>query len=148
LTGRTIIWSSVQRLIHERPWTGYGYAAVWTDQDAWGPLAWIVKWAQFRPHHAHNSWLETWLGLGYPGLVLWTAVFFLTWGLALVAVYRRAAGYFVFPFLVFYSLTTLTESVAFIYNDLYWVIFAAIAFRLAAPADAAAPAMRSIPERG
>ena len=132
-TGRTVIWSSVLRLIHARPWTGYGYVAVWTDESAWGPLAWIVKWSKFRPHHAHNSWLETWLGLGYPGLALWTSVFILTWILAIHAVYRRQGGYFALPFLVFYSLTTMTESVAFIYNELYWVIFAAMAFRLAAP---------------
>jgi len=133
LTGRTVIWTSVLRVIHDRPWTGYGYAAVWTDETGWGPLAWIVKWSHFRPHHAHNSWLETWLGLGYPGLVLWAAVFLMTWGLAIYAVYRRAGGYFALPFLVFYSLTTLTESVAFIYNDLYWLIFAAMAFKLALP---------------
>ncbi len=133
LTGRTVIWSSVLRLIHERPWTGYGYAAIWTDESGWGPLAWIVKWSHFRAHHAHNSWLETWLALGYPGLVLWAAVVILTWGLAVFAVYRRPGGYFALPFLVFYSLTMLTESVAFIYNDLYWVIFAAMAFKLAAP---------------
>ena len=132
LTGRTVIWTSVLRIIHERPWTGYGYASIWTDEGGWGPLAWIIKWSHFRPHHAHNSWLETWLALGYPGLALWASVFILTWGLTLYAVYRRPGGYFALPFLVFYSLTTLTESVAFIYNDLYWVIFAAMAFKLAA----------------
>jgi len=132
LTGRTVIWSSVLRIIRARPWTGYGYASIWTDESRWGPLAWIVKWSHFRPHHAHNSWLETWLSLGYPGLVLWTSIVFLTWGLALHAAFRRPWGYFVLPFLVFYSLTTLTESVAFIYNDLYWVVFAAMAFKLAA----------------
>lgn len=131
LTGRTVIWSSVLRLIHDRPWTGYGYAAIWTDMSGWGPLAWIIKWSHFRPHHAHNSWLETWLALGYPGLAVWGSVFLMTWGLTLYAVYRRPGAYFALPFLVFYSLTTLTESVAFIYNDAYWVIFAAMAFKLA-----------------
>ena len=133
LTGRTTIWASVLRLIHQRPWTGYGYSAVWTNRDHWAPLAWIVKWSKFTPHHSHNSWLEIWLALGYPGLVLWAAVFILAWGLALYAVYRRPAGYFAFPFMVFYTLTTLTESVALVYNDLYWVIFAAMTFRLALP---------------
>jgi O-antigen ligase len=132
LTGRTVIWTSVLRIIRQRPWTGYGYGSIWTDESGWGPLAWIIKWSHFRPRHAHNSWLETWLALGYPGLLLWGSVFILTCALTLAAAYRRPCGYFALPFLVFYGLTTLTESVAFIYNDLYWVIFAAVAFKLAA----------------
>ncbi len=133
LTGRTTIWAAVMRLIHQRPWTGFGYGAVWTDESGWGPLAWIIKWAHFRPHHAHNSWMETWLAMGIPGLVLWAAVFIETWLKAIFAVYNRIGGYFALPFLAVYSLTTLTESVAFIYNDFYWVIFTAMAFRLALP---------------
>lgn len=133
LTGRTTIWTSVLRLIHQRPWTGYGYAAVWTDESGWGPLAWIIKWSGFRPHHSHNSWLETWLAQGYPGLMLWGAVFLEAWGRGVWAVYTRSGGYFALPFLAVYSLTTLTESVAFIYNDLLWVIFVAMALRLATP---------------
>ncbi len=133
LTGRTVIWSSVMRLIHERPWTGYGYASVWSDDSGRGPWAWIIKWSHFTPHHAHNSWMETWLAMGIPGLIIWAAVFIETWLKAIFSVYTRWGGYFALPFLAVYSLTTLTESVAFIYNDFYWVIFAATAFRLALP---------------
>ncbi len=39
-----------------------------------------------------------------------------------------------------YSITMLTESVAFIYHDFVWVIFTAVSVRLATPARAAAPA--------
>ncbi len=132
-TGRTIIWAAVQRLINDRPWIGYGYASVWTDESGRGPLSWIIKWAHFRPHHAHNSWMETWLAMGIPGLILWGAVFIETWMKAIYAVYTKIGGYFALPFLAVYSLTTMTESVAFIYNDFYWVIFAAMAFRLGLP---------------
>ncbi len=133
LTGRTKIWEAVLRMIERRPWTGFGYGAIWTDETGWGPLAWITKWATFRAHHAHNSWLETWLALGYPGLVIWSAYFIELWLRTLWSVFRSPGAYFALPFLAVYSLTTLTESVAFIYNDLDWVMLAATGVRLAMP---------------
>ena len=134
-TGRTVIWQSVLRLIQQRPWTGFGYGAIWTDESGWGPLAWIIKWSHFRPHHAHNSWLETWLALGYGGLAIWLVYFLEIWGRTLWSVFTNKGAYFALPFLAVYTLTTLTESVAFIYNDLDWVILAATGIRLAAPRD-------------
>jgi O-antigen ligase len=134
LTGRGPIWSAVLRQIHTRPWTGFGYGAVWTDQSGWGPLAWIVHDAKFRPNHSHNGWLETWLGLGYWGLASWAALFVQTLVLAVVGVYRSRGAYLALPFVVVYGLVSLTESVTFVYNDLVWVVFAAVSVRLAMPA--------------
>lgn len=133
LTGRTNIWAAVWRLIQQRPWTGFGYGAIWTDESGWGPLAWIIKWSGFRPHHAHNSWLETWLALGVGGLIVWSAYLIAVWGRTLWSVFTTKGAYFALPFLTIYTLTTLTESVAFIYNDLDWVMLAAIGIRLANP---------------
>ncbi|WP_304219023.1 O-antigen ligase, partial [Phenylobacterium aquaticum] len=48
LTGRTEVWTAAMRQIELRPWTGYGYAAVWDDEDRWAPLAKIVKEAHWR----------------------------------------------------------------------------------------------------
>ncbi len=74
LTGRTKIWTAVMRQIQLRPWFGWGYGAVWSEDAGWGPLAWIVKQAGFTPQHAHNSWLEQWLGMGLWGLGAWSAL--------------------------------------------------------------------------
>ncbi len=137
LTGRGQIWSAVLRQIHTRPWTGFGYGAVWTDQSGWGPLAWIVHDAKFRPNHSHNGWLETWLGLGYVGLATWAALFVQTLMLAVIGIYRNRGAYLGFPFVVVYALVSLTESVTFVYNDLVWVVFAAVSVRLAMPAGTA-----------
>jgi len=133
LTGRTKIWAAILRRIAERPWTGYGYGAVWNEEGAWGPLAWIVKDAGFTPHHAHNSWLEQWLGMGLGGLVLFALTYLQTLVSAIVAVYRDKGAYLALPFLVVYSLMSLTESIAVTYNDFRWVIFTAIAVKLAWP---------------
>ncbi len=133
LTGRTQIWTAVLRQIHQRPWTGFGYGAIWTDESGWGPLAWIAKQAKFKPHHSHNGWLEIWLGLGYVGLTAWTALFVQTLAAAAVSVYRSRGAYLAFPILVVYGLVSLTESVTFVYNDLIWVLFATLSVRLMLP---------------
>jgi exopolysaccharide production protein ExoQ len=133
LTGRTKIWSAIMRQISERPWFGYGYGAIWDEEGGWGPLAWITHDAGFRARHAHNTWLEQWLGLGLPGLFAWGAFFLQAFVLALIAVYRHRGAYLAFPFFVVYALMTLTESVAVTYNDIRWVIFVALAVKLALP---------------
>ena len=133
LTGRTKIWAGVIERIHERPITGYGYGAVWDDESNWGPLAKITKTAGFRAHHAHNSWLEQWIDLGIFGLIAWALLFIQTWLTGLIAVYREKGAYLALPFLVVYSLETLTESVAVTYNDMRWTIFVALTVKLMFP---------------
>ncbi len=132
-TGRTRIWSAIIRQVEQRPWTGFGYSAVWSDTSGRGPFAWIVKEAGFTPEHAHNSWLEQWLGLGFFGLVAWGMFFLQTMALALIAVFRTKGAYLAFPFLLIFSLQTLTESIAVVYNDFRWTLFVAFAIKLAFP---------------
>lgn len=133
LTGRTEVWTAAIRQIELRPWTGYGYAAVWDDTDRWAPLAKIVKEAHWRPHHSHNSWIEQWLGLGLFGLAAWAFYFLQTMVMAVVAAFRTPGAYLALPYLVIYALTSLTESVAVTYNDFRWVIFVALSVKLCWP---------------
>jgi O-antigen ligase len=133
LTGRTKIWAAVLRQIGERPWQGFGYGAIWDETGNWGPLAWIVHDAGFKPRHAHNAWLEQWLSLGIPGLVAWAGLFLQTLVANIFALYREKGAYLALPFFVVFSLTSLTESIALQYNDLRWVIFVALAVKLALP---------------
>ena len=133
LTGRTQIWTAVMRRIQDRPWLGYGYGAVWDDTSTWSPLAWIIKQAGFRPYHAHNSWLQQWLDLGVVGLTAWALYFIETCTRAIVSLYRSPGAYLAVPFLLVYAMTTLTESIAVVFNDCRWLFFVAIAARLAIP---------------
>lgn len=127
LTGRTEIWTAVLRRVAERPVTGFGYAVVWEDTSGWGPLAWIVKEAHFTPHHAHNSWLEAQLELGYGGVGL-LAVFALQ---AVVRLVRaREGAWLAAPILAAFGVATLTETVTLEYNDFLWVIIPALIIRL------------------
>ena len=133
LTGRTEIWAAAMHQIEKRPWTGYGYSAIYDDESRWGPRAKIVKEAGWKPHHSHNTWIEQWLGLGIFGLAAWAMCFLQTVILAVVAIYRDKGAYLAVPFLIVYGLTSLTESVAVNYNDFRWVIFVALAVKLCWP---------------
>jgi O-antigen ligase len=131
LTGRTRIWAAVLRQIHGRPEFGYGYGAVWDDMNIWAPLAKIIKQAGFRPLHAHSSWFEQALSLGVVGLTLWSLWFLETLARTTIAIFTRRCAYLAAPFLIVYGMTSLTESVTLIWNDLTWVMFVAIAAKLA-----------------
>jgi O-antigen ligase len=131
LTGRTKIWGAVLRQVRERPMLGYGYGAVWDDKSIWAPLAKISKEAGFVARHAHSSWIEQALGLGLTGLCLWGLWFLETVVRTVLAAFTRRSAYLAAPFLAAYALTSLTESVTLIWNELTWVLFVTIAVKLA-----------------
>ncbi len=121
------------REIEDRPWLGFGYQAVWGDKSGWGPFAWISKNAGFQAQHAHNSWLEQWLGMGLLGLVAWGLFYLQAMTLAVIAVFRDRARCSRSRSWSVYSLVALTESIAVTYNDFRWVLFVAFAAKLAFP---------------
>jgi O-antigen ligase len=137
LTGRTQIWQAVLHQIELRPATGYGFGAVWDDTSLWGPVQRISKEQGFVVHEAHNTWLGLWLDLGYLGLVAWTLLIIGVWLRAVAALYHRPSAYFALPFLAVYTLHTLTEASALSPNDLAWLMFCAVAVKLAQPEHAA-----------
>ncbi|HEY1751473.1 MAG TPA: O-antigen ligase family protein, partial [Caulobacteraceae bacterium] len=139
LTGRTEIWSAVMHQIVKRPWTGYGYGAVWTETSNWGPLPWISKEQGFVIHEAHNSWLGVWLELGYVGLFFTAAMLLVAWVRVLIGVFRRPSAYFTLPFLAIFSLHSITEAALLAQNDFIWLILSAIVLKVGAPEPAPAP---------
>ena len=66
LTGRVDLWNVVLPYGHQKPWLGYGYGAFWNEaspmtQEIWRQLN------SYKPPHAHNGWIETYLELGLVG---------------------------------------------------------------------------------
>ncbi len=60
-----------------------------------------------------------------------------------MSLYRSPGAFLAVPFLLVYAMTTLTESIAVVFNDCRWLFFVAIAARLAIPDEPApAPATR------
>ncbi len=140
LTGRTRIWAGALRQIAQRPLLGFGYAAVWDDPSRWGPIHWIMKDAKYRPPHAHNSWIEIRLALGWVGMAAFAAFFAQAWARAVAALFRGGAAgrgaWLAAPFLAVWTVQSLTESVALGYNDFTWVMLTAVAAALGRPRPA------------
>jgi exopolysaccharide production protein ExoQ len=64
LTGRTDLWKALLLYIDKRPLLGYGYDAFWTADHVEAVTldqGWLVS-------HAHNSYIETALNLGWLGM--------------------------------------------------------------------------------
>lgn len=68
LTGRTEIWDVVIVAITERPWQGYGWAALWRP----GSPTTEELWARggFAFYHSHNGYLDVAAQLGIVGAAL------------------------------------------------------------------------------
>lgn len=141
LTGRTNIWEGIDYVMQARSWSGYGYGVVWTHEGEWTPLRRITDIAGFRAYHAHSSWYEVWLALGYGGVILLGLVVAKFWGLAFYRSYKGDGGYLALPFIAMYSLVSVTESISLGWNHLRWCLFVILFVKLCLPADkpAAAP---------
>ncbi|MEZ5935260.1 MAG: O-antigen ligase family protein [Alphaproteobacteria bacterium] len=66
LTGRTELWAFTIGEGLKRPFTGFGYDAFWFGDNSPGAriaLEWGIS-------HAHNSWIEVFINLGLPMIVL------------------------------------------------------------------------------
>jgi len=128
-SGRTSLWTgaiAVAKATH--PVLGAGYHAFWTDAGAGGVREYVLDWARL-PRHGHNGYLDVWLDLGIPGLILF-AVF------VVVTVFRLArrvlrepgepawAAFSIFFFV--FLLNNFSVTVAFKHTDIAW-IFAVLA---------------------
>jgi O-antigen ligase len=71
-TGRTEIWTFALESIQLRLLTGFGFEAFW-GTDAIRNVPQGMEWAEYASH-SHNSYLDTALSMGLPGLVLLIAV--------------------------------------------------------------------------
>lgn len=137
LTGRTIVWAAAERLMVQSPRLGFGYGAVWDDPSPGGPIAWIVKAAHWRPHHAHNVWIELRLALGWAGFWAFVLLIAQAWARLVAALARGGeaaqGAWLVAPFLSVWTFQSLTESIGLNYNDFSWVMLVAMAAALGRP---------------
>ncbi len=67
LTGRDAVWAYVGRMMQERFFFGYGYAAFWESEPI---LSYVVDSLNWRITHAHNGFLQVWIELGLVGFAL------------------------------------------------------------------------------
>jgi O-antigen ligase len=127
LSGRLPIWTELSNYVAERQWTGYGYAAFWTD-DRIDTISRDIMWT-FR--EAHSTTFEILLSVGCVGLLLYLVSVLVG---ATIAVRRALRGdpyaaYFL-ALMVFLAITAFTESSA-VWPCLETTMLGTVLFQLA-----------------
>ena len=129
LTGRTDIWIALVDYIQQRPLFGYGYGVFWSPES--GPGNWVRETLEWDAPTAHNGWLEVALSLGLIGLLFLALDFVMTLWRAVMAAVNTWVGVFALAFLAQFFLFSLSESSSLQQNSIVWVIYVAIAAKLA-----------------
>jgi O-antigen ligase len=140
LTGRTDIWNAAASAVKARPWLGYGYYAFWLDAE--GPAYWVRRAVGWNVASAHSGWLELALGLGRIGVIAFALQFAATLWRSARAFLDPAAGLAPPALLLAFALYSFSESHMLSANDLFWLIYVAVAARLSLDAGHAARLQR------
>jgi O-antigen ligase len=123
LTGRTTLWGYVWELIQKKPWLGYGYGALWSDtRSATGHIWQILGW---EAPHAHNGFLEVWLGLGILGLSVLVIHIATRFVRILTLISQTKASVYFFPLMILLLtiINNLTEYTVMERNSIYWILY-------------------------
>lgn len=129
LTGRTDIWITLIDFIEQRPLLGYGYGAFWSLDST--PGNWVRETLEWDAPTAHNGWMEVTLALGLVGLFFLAMDFIVTIVRALIVSINTWMGVFALGFCAQFFLFSLSESSSLQQNSIIWLIYVAIAAKLA-----------------
>jgi exopolysaccharide production protein ExoQ len=135
LTGRTDFWILVLNNIWKHPWLGYGYGSFWQDSNSDAALIrYAVGWGV---PNAHNGLLDLGLDLGVLGLVILLISLFGTIIQALVLLRKTKSSVYIWPLLFIANMVfaNLTETTLMVRNDVFWVIYIALALSLQIPPE-------------
>jgi O-antigen ligase len=141
LTGRTYVWAAVGAAIDRAPFWGQ-YYGFWGIDSA----ARAVIWQQvtYNVPHSHNSWLDIWLQLGLPGLLVVVSICLFIFLTGVRLYFRSSDPVVVFSLALFVSLLVRSgPEVEFtdpFPSGLFWL---ALAFGCLARAKAAIKASSS-----
>lgn len=130
LTGRIPLWQVVLKEIALRPLRGYGFTAFWNSWEG-QRVSDTVAWDTAVPH-AHNGFLEIWLGLGLIGLAIVLISLARNFIRALHAArsHREIEESWPLLLVAFTVLYNLTESSLMNVNSITWMAYIAASFWL------------------
>lgn len=129
LTGRVPLWIGSVEAILQKPFLGYGYGGFWLGPNSQAYWVWMT--AGWEAPHAHNGFLELWLGLGTVG----GALFFASYAVAALGAVRwlriseTTAGLWPMAYLIFTIITNLTESSILSQNSIFWILYVAVVLK-------------------
>jgi O-antigen ligase len=129
LTGRTDIWAALVDLIQTRPWTGFGYGAFWDAAES--PADLMRRDLVWHVPNAHSGWLEVAVGVGWGGVVLSAATMALPGARAALTLLRPGIAPLAIGYALMTMLYSMSESYLLMENSFFWVLFVALAAKLA-----------------
>lgn len=135
LTGRTDLWWLVLDQIWEHPWLGYGYGAFWEDSNSGAVLIrYAVGWGI---PNGHNGFLDLWADLGLVGVFILLLGTLGTMIRALLLLRSTKNLIYIWPLLFVTNmlLANLAETTLMVRNDIFWVIYVAVALSVINPEE-------------
>lgn len=121
LTGRTTIWKTVL-MLHTSPLVGTGFESFWLGRR----LQFVWNRSDYGILQAHNGYLETYINLGWIGVVLLAMLIFYGYRNAInVFRYDRQAGMIRISFFVAALMFSLTEAGFRIMNPIWFAFLIA-----------------------
>lgn len=146
LTSRADFWPYLQAAIADRPFFGYGYDAFFISPFSWQYLAsFIVQAGGWSPYHAHDSFLQTAIDVGYVGLGILVIVLINGLRRAITYFFKERGSVALWPLaiIVFLTIGSYTETYYLNSNSLEWILFVAAVAYPRWPVAAAKPAVGS-----
>ncbi len=137
LSDRIPTWELVWPYVIERFWIGYGYAAHWYEEGTYA-LYYAMK-LEYPPHYSHNGLLETFLNVGFVGVILLFCAFFRLFFSVFYCmrfIPQRDAFVFVFVLGMLYFFSNITESTILNRLSDSWMFFVAYGTKISLVAKA------------
>ena len=134
LTGRDTLWKAIISQGLKRPLSGYGFAAFWYSdasleaiaENGWPDLPPLGEYLEF---HSHSGFVEIFVQLGFPGLVLMVISF----TMALLNSFRylnlvgSIEGLWMLQLVVIMIIANYTEVPSFVSaNNFQWILYVSI----------------------
>ncbi|MEM4670684.1 MAG: O-antigen ligase family protein, partial [Thermofilum sp.] len=121
LTGRTTLWETVWSFVMEQPWLGYGLGAFWASPSYRGHVSALEGW---EVPHAHNGYLDLWLDLGLPGLLMGVSLLLWSFGVFWKKYQRTGSVTALFHLLLlsYLAIYNFAESAFLRTNNMAWFL--------------------------
>ncbi len=129
LTGRGDMWPYIFEMIGYKPFLGYGYGAFWSGPDT--PSFYIWRATGWAPPNSHNGFLDLWLQVGLLGLLIYIFGFLavtLPRAFYWLRSTKTSEGFWPLTYMTYMLVANISETTLMIQNDLFWVLYVAVAF--------------------
>ena len=128
MAGRGPLWNGVLTILSERPFTGYGYGAVWGKAEG-TLLPHVVATVRPSAKNAHNSVLQVAGDLGIPAALVACIYLFGAAANAGRLLERRpsAFSFFAVVFVISFAILGFAEAHLLQVHALFWILFVAMA---------------------